>query len=159
MNIVELNNQNIGKVDSDAGTFLTVWYLAPTKKMYKGAKILSFEEESELIEVDQVKNRYGSMEDVGFLDIGDNMFVEKDEIDEDSDSEVEESDDEGEWTEDDDFIVPDDEDVLIKPPDHRHVDAAWNSWRPATPGAKRFKDKIDQIEAYMNHQIDEKFVF
>jgi hypothetical protein len=156
--IVELNNENLATVDCDAGDFLTVRFLAPSKKMYKGAKVFSFESESELVEVEQVTKRCGDMEEAGFKVLGDNMFVEVVDIDEDSESEIEE-DSEGEWSDDDDFIVPDDVTVMQKPPDYRHVDKEWNSWRPTSAGARRFKEKVDQIEAYMNHQIDEKFVF
>ena len=99
------------------------------------------------------------MEEAGFKQVQENMFVELEEVVEESSSEIE-SEEEYDYSDSDDsFIVPDDETVLQKPVDHRMVDEQWNSWRPTTPGAKRFKDKIDQIEAYMNHQIDEKFVF
>jgi len=156
--IVEVDNENIGKVDVDSGDFLTVCYLAPIKKMYKGAKVFSFESDSELVEVQQVTKKYKDLE--GFKMIGDNMFVEIVDIDDDSSSELEdEEESEDVCAEDDDFIVPDDRSVMEKPADHRQVDAQWNSWRPTTPGAKRFKDKVDEMEAYMNHQIDEKYVF
>ena len=89
------------------------------------------------------------------------MFVYTDDIDEDSSSEIEtdesESDDSAGSL--DDFIVPDDEEVLIKPNDHLEVDTAWSKWRPTSAGAQRFKKNIDSIEEHMNHQIDEKYVF
>jgi hypothetical protein len=120
--------------------------------------VFSFESETELVELEQVTKKHPSIEDLGFVQVGDNMYVEKESVDEDSDSEVEDEDSD-DTDSDDSFIVPDDEDVLQRPPDHREVDRAWKEWRPTSAGAQRFKDKIDQIEAVMNHTIDEKFVF
>jgi hypothetical protein len=158
MTIVEVTD-NVAKIVSFRDDkFLVVSYLSENKKMFKGAKVFSFESETELIECEQVIKKHKTIEDLGFIQVGDNMYVEKDEVDEDSASEVEdvESDDSDS---DNSFIVPDDEEVLQKPPDHREVDRNWKEWRPMSAGAKRFKEKIDQIEAVMNHQIDEKFVF
>lgn len=156
MTIVEVMD-NVAKIVSFRDEkFLVVSYLSENKKMYKGAKVFSFESETELIECEQVTKRYKSIQDVGFTEVGDNMYVENDEVDKDSESEIEEieSDDS-----EDSFIVPDDEEVLQKPLEHKEIDRNWKEWRPMSAGAKRFKDKIDEIEAYMNHQIDEKFVF
>jgi hypothetical protein len=127
--------------------------------MYKGAKVFSFEAETELVECEQVTKRYNSIQELGFIEVQDNMYVETEEVDEDSSSEIEDVESDTDESACDDFIVPDDEEVLHKPPDHREVDKNWKEWRPISAGAKRFKDKIDQIELYMNHQIDEKFVF
>lgn len=150
---------NVAKIVSFRGEkFLVVSYLSENKKMYKGAKVFSFESETELIECEQVTKRYGSIQELGFTEVGDNMYVEKEDIDEESSSEIEDADTEG-TDSDDSFIVPDDEEVLQKPPDYREVDRSWKEWRPMSAGARRFKEKIDQIEAVMNHQIDEKFVF
>ena len=149
---------NVAKVVSTRDEkFLVVSYLSENRKVYKGAKVFSFESETELIENEQVTKRYSSIEELGFSKVGDNMYVEKEEVDEASDSELEDADSSD--GEESDFIVPDDEEVLQKPPDHRKVDKEWKEWRPMSAGAQRFKDKVDQIEAYMNHQIDEKFVF
>jgi hypothetical protein len=156
--IVEVMD-NVAKVVSTRDEkFLVVSYLSENRKVYKGAKVFSFESETELIENEQVTKRYSSIEELGFSKVGDNMYVEKDEVDEDSESEIEDADTDSS-DEEGDFIVPDDEEVLQKPPDHRKVDKEWKEWRPMSAGAQRFKDKVDQIEAYMNHQIDEKFVF
>jgi hypothetical protein len=146
----------VAKVVADKGDHLYVQFLSSSRKSYKGAKVYSFEESVEMI--DTFETKHSSMEELGFKKVQDNMYVELEEVDEDSSSEVE-SDEESSSDEEDDFIVPDDEDVMIKPPDHRAVDDQWNSWRPSSAGARRFKEKVDQIEAYMNHAIDEKFVF
>jgi hypothetical protein len=159
MTIVEVTD-NVAKIVSFRDDkFLIVSYLSENKKMYKGAKVFSFESETELIECEQVIKKHKTIEDLGFIQVGDNMYVEKEEVDEDSASEIEDVEtDDGEES-DDSFIVPDDEEVLQKPSDYREVDRGWNEWRPMSAGARRFKEKIDQIEAVMNHQIDEKFVF
>jgi len=158
MTIVEVTD-NVAKIVSFRDDkFLVVSYLSENKKMFKGAKVFSFESETELIECEQVIKKHKTIEDLGFIQVGDNMYVEKDEVDEDSASEVEDVES-YDSDSDNSFIVPDDEEVLQKPPDHREVDRNWKEWRPMSAGAKRFKEKIDQIEAVMNHQIDEKFVF
>jgi len=151
-----VSGENISKIVADKGEHLYVQFLSSSRKSYKGAKVYSFEETVEMI--DNCDKKYKSMEELGFKKVQDNMYVEVEELDEDSSSEIE-SEDESEEDDDDDFIVPDDEEVMIKPPDHRAVDESWKSWRPMSAGAQRFKDKVDQIEAYMNHVIDEKFVF
>ena len=159
MTIVEVMD-NVAKIVSFRDEkFLVISYLSENKKMYKGAKVFSFETATELIECEQVTKRYGSVQDLVFTEVGDNMYVEKEDVDEDSSSEIEDADTDDGNESDDSFIVADDEEVLQKPPDYREVDREWKEWRPVSAGAKRFKDKIDQIEAVMNHQIDEKFVF
>ena len=157
MTIVEVLDNVANVISSHGEDFLIVSYLSENKNMYKGTKDFSFESETELIESNQVVKRYDSIEELGFIRIGENMYVEKEEVDEDSCSEIEEVSSEEES--DDSFIVPDSEEVLQKPSDYREVDRNWKEWRPVSAGAQRFKEKIDQIEAYMNHQIDEKFVF
>lgn len=153
------NEENICKVVSnEGGRYLTVSYLSPSEKNYKGTKVYSFEKEVEYLDLDKITKRYSSMEELGFVKLQDNMFVEKEDIDEESSSEIETDSEEYDY-DSDGFIVPDDQDVMQKPPDHKEVDREWNNWRPMTPGAKRFKEHVDRIEAYMNHQIDEKFVF
>jgi len=156
--IVEVMDNVATVVSSHEGDFLIVSYLSENKKVYKGTKVFSFEEGTELIESSQVTKEHSCIEDLGFTKVGDNMYVEKDDVDEESSSEIED-DDVSDCETDDDFIVPDDEDVLQKPPDYKKVDKDWKEWRPTSAGAKRFKEKVDQIEAYMNHRIDEKFVF
>ena len=161
--LVEHYGETIAKVLSNEGGYLLVSYLSPSEKVYKATKIYSFETKTEFVPFDSLIIHYNgteNIEDLGFIKVHDNMFVEESDIDEESSSEIEtETDEECSESSDDSFIVPDDEDVCIKPPDYKEVDASWNTWSPVTPGAKRFKDKINQIEQYMNSQIDEKFVF
>ena len=158
----ENNEENIAIVHSREEKYLIVSYLSFFKKTYKGTKIFSFEKESEYVTLDQIVREYTSLEELKFEKIGENMYVEKECIDEESSSEIEDDHDDSEeydYDTDDSFVVPDDEEVLQKPSDHKEVDAKWKEWNPVTSGAKRFKEKIDQIEKYMNHQIDEKYVF
>jgi len=155
--------ENMAKVISNKGEYLIVSYLSQSEKVYKGTKIFSFETTTEFVSFDSLVTHYTNvtdLEELGFVKVQENMFVEKEDIDEDSSSEIETDDSTSESdTEMDDFIVPDDEEILIKPVDHQEVDSKWDSWRPRTSGAKRFKEKIDIIDAYMKQQIDEKFVF
>lgn len=162
--LVEESGENLAKVISNEGGYLTVSYLSQSEKVYKGTNVYSFESKTEFVSFDSLVTHYidkVDIEELGFVKVHENMFVEKEDIDEDSSSEIEteEEEEESEGESEMDFIVPDDEEILIKPIDHREVDASWNTWKPITPGAKRFKDKIDLMEKYMNNQIDEKFVF
>ncbi len=152
-------NDSVAKVVSDKGEYSYVQFLSSCQKSFKGAKVYSFENSTEIVTHDNITTRHDTMTSLGFKQVQDNMFVEIEEIDEDSSSDIESDYDYSESGSEDSFIVPDDEEVLIKPVDHREVDAKWNSWRPISAGARRFKDKVDQIEEYMNYAIDEKFVF
>jgi hypothetical protein len=155
--------ESFAKVLSNEGDYLLVTYLSPSDKVYKGAKVFSFESKAERVDFESISEHYQGVvdiEEIGIIKINKNMFVHEDDIDSESESEIEtddsDSDSEGSLV---DFIVPDDETVMCKPCDHRRVDEAWNSWRPASAGAQRFKDRIDRMEEYMNSQIDEKFNF
>jgi hypothetical protein len=153
------NEENIAKVVSDNKEHLTVSFLSSSGKSYKGARVYLFETETEKVEYKHVVKTHETIQEFGFIELQSGGYVAQDEIDEDSESEVETDEEDEVEYDDDGFIVPDDEEVLIKPVDHKEVDNNWKKWKPTTSGARRFKDKIDQIEAYMNHAIDEKFVF
>jgi hypothetical protein len=161
--LVEEDSESLAKVIFNKGEYLIVSYLCQSGKVYKGTKVFSFETLTEFVEFDSLVEHYidvTDLKELGFVKVHENMFVEKEDIDEDSLNEIETDESETESdTEMNDFIVPDDEEILIKPVDHREVDSKWDTWKPRTSGAKRFKEKIDMIEAYMKSQIDEKFVF
>jgi len=154
---LENKDENIAIVHSRGEEYLIVSYLSFFKKTYKGTKVFSFEKASEYVTCDQILHEYSSLEEIDIVSIGENMYVEKEGIDEDSSSEIDSE--EYDYDTDDSFIVPDDEEIIQKPIDHKEVDEKWRNWNPVTTGAQRFKERIDQIESYMNHQIDEKFVF
>jgi hypothetical protein len=156
--LVETCGDTIAKVLSNEGDYLMVNYLSPSEKKYKGAQIFSFEETIERVDFESLVTHHVETD---LINIKDNMYVYQEDIDEDSSSEIEtdeesDSDSEGSLK---DFVVPDDEEIRLKPSDHREVDEAWSSWKPTSVGAKRFKKKIDDMEEYMNNKIDEKFVF
>ena len=162
--LVDDNSEYLAKVLSNEGDYLLVTYLSSSEKVYKSAKVFSFEAKAERVDFDTLTTHYSDIidvKDIGLVKIAKNMFVYTDDIDEDSSSEIEtdESDSDDSAGSLDDFIVPDDEEVLIKPNDHLEVDTAWSKWRPTSAGAQRFKKNIDSIEEHMNHQIDEKYVF
>jgi len=159
--LVEDIGETIAKVSSNEGNYLLVSYLSQSNKTYKGTRVYSFEIKTEYVSFDSLITHYidtVDLEEIGFIKVQDNMFVEESDIDDESSSEVETAS-ESECESEDSFIVPDNEEVCIKPVDYKEVDKNWDSWKPTTPGAKRFKDKVDMMEKYMNNQIDEKFVF
>jgi hypothetical protein len=112
-----------------------------TDKVYKGARVYA--------NCDQVPT---------MKKVGDNQYVFEKHIDPDSESDVctDPSDDEGS---EDSFVVSDDESILCRPPDSHRVDQDWKDWKPTTPGARLFKDRISSIEQRIKEYADEKFVF
>jgi len=155
--------EQIAKVLSNEGDYLFVTYLSPINKIFKSAKVFSFEAKAERVDFDSLTTHHKDVIDVaelGIKKVRQNMFVYEDEIDSESESEVDtdDSDEESEGSLND-FIVPDDEEIICKPCDNIEVDKSWKTWRPMSAGAQRFKKKIEEIEELMNHKIDEKFVF
>jgi hypothetical protein len=151
------------KVLSNEGEYLFVTYLYPIGKVYKTAQVFSFESKVERVDFESLTAHHKDVidvEELGFQKVRQNMYVQENDIDSESESEVEtdDSDDDSEGSLKD-FVVPDDEEIMCKPCDHLAVDEAWSSWKPHSPGALRFKKKVDDIEHYMKSQIDEKFVF
>lgn len=127
-------------------TTFMVQYYTPTSMVYKGACLYELEEEEYPILQESIMEHY--IEDTSPLIVkGDMFYVEEEANSNCSDSEVEDLSDDDEL---DDFIVPDEPPVL--PPDHREVDTHWNNWVPFTPGAKKFKDTIDNIEQRVRFQ-------
>jgi hypothetical protein len=156
------NTEYLAKVLSNEGEYLFVTYLSPIGKVYKAAPVFSFESKAERVDFESLTAHHKDIidvEELGIKKIQPNMFVYEEDVDSESDSEIEtesESDSEGSLK---DFIAPDDEEITCKPCDHQEVDEAWNSWKPHSAGAQRFKQRVDEIEKYMKHQIDEKYVF
>ena len=153
----------IAKVLSNEGDYLLVTYLSPSDKVYKSAKVFSFEAKAERVDFESLLTHHPDVTDVaelGLVKVRPNMFVYEDDIDSESESDVETDDSDSDSAGSlDDFVVPDDEDVCCKPCDHKEVDEAWSSWRPTSAGAQRFKKRVDTIEQHMNNAIDERFVF
>ena len=160
---VLVEEEMIAKVLSNEGDYLLVTYLSPSDKVYKRAKVFTFEAKAERVDFECLTVHHPDVIDVselGLVKVRPNMFVYEDDIDSESESEVETDDSDSDSAGSlDDFVVPDDEDVCLKPCDHQEIDENWRTWRPASAGAKRFKQRVDQIEAYMNNEIDEKFIF
>ena len=152
----------IAKVLSNEGDYLLVTYLSPSDKVYKSAKVFSFEAKAERVDFESLTGHHPDVTDVselGLVKVRPNMFVYEEDIDSESESDVETDSDSDSAGSLDDFVVPDDKDVRCKPCDHKEVDEAWSSWRPTSAGAQRFKKRVDTIEQYMNNTIDEKYVF
>jgi hypothetical protein len=160
---VLVEEEMIAKVLSNEGDYLLVTYLSPSDKVYKRAKVFKFEAKAERVDFESLTSHHPDVIDVaelGLFNVGTNMFVYEEDIDSESESEVETDDSDSDSAGSlDDFVVPDDQDVCLKPCDHQEIDEAWGSWKPSSAGAKRFKQRVDQIEAYMNNEIDEKFIY
>ena len=121
-------------------TTLTVRYYSPTSLLYKRACLYELEDEVNPILFESITEHYieGS---TPFLQ-KDEMFYLESEVDSQcSDSEVEDMSDDDEL---DDFVVPDE--PMELPPDHREIDAQWDSWVPSTSGARNFKNVVNRLE-------------
>ena len=160
--LVEEDDECIAKVLSNEGEYILVTYLYQTDKVYKTAGIYSFDSQAQRVDFSSLIEHYIGIIDVLEFDmkqVGKNMFVYKHEIDEESDSEIETDESSDDESESGSFIVNDDEESALLPDDHHVVDEEWKKWRPISAGARRFKEKIEQIEAHVKSYIDEKFVF
>ena len=143
----------IAKVLSNEKTYLIVTYLSPTDKAFKGAKVFSFDSTAERLDFDSIITHHPEIIDVteiGLRLVAKNMYVYEDDIDPDSESEVE-TDEEDSSSEEEES--DEDEKGDIKSRD-LELDEQWNSWKPSSAGAARFKDKIDQIESFIKHRHD-----
>ena len=144
----------IAKVLSNEGGYLLVTYLSPIDKAFKGAKVFSFDATAERLDFESILVHHPDVIDVteiGLRQVGKNMYVYEDDIDPESESEIEtdESDTDSDESED---SGEEDHDTSSRDPE---LDEQWNSWKPSSAGALRFKEKVDQIEAYIKHKHDE----
>jgi hypothetical protein len=154
--LIEDENEYFASVLSNEGNnYLFVSYLLPIGKAYKSALVYSFEKKAERVDFESIMEHYNDGEGFAMKKVGKNMYVFVDNIDPESDSEIEDIEDHEE-SEDDSFVVSDTEEMCDLPPDAKELDEAWNQWSPTTPSAKRFKQKIDQIESAVKIESDEK---
>ena len=92
--------------------------------------------------------------DLEMKSLGQGMYAYLEEIDiEDSDSDIY---DEVTDSEMEDFIVSDSEveGQVIPPANHASIDKEWNEWKPTSPGARSFKERIDAIETMAKMHAD-----
>lgn len=134
-------------VGMNTGRVLGVHYLNETERTYKGAAVWELDEEMSPAEYATLSEHWpeGTLSDVHFHHIGENLYASLDEIDpNDDDSEV--------WsvgssnTSLSGFITSDSS-VGDEPDNARAIDREWDSWRPLEgSGGRSFKDTIDAIE-------------
>ena len=155
----DVEEEMLAKVLANEGTHLLVTYLSPTSMVYKSAGVHSFDAKAERVDFESITEHHPGVIDItdlGMMNVGKNMFVMKNEVDEDeTDSEIEDmSDDE---YEDDGFIEFDESATPMElPPDSAQVDEEWNKWQPRSRGASRFKETIDSLEMMARHHMDEQ---
>tara|TARA_R110002072_G_scaffold157128_6_gene307643 strand:+ start:714 stop:1250 length:537 start_codon:yes stop_codon:yes gene_type:complete len=149
-----------GVVTYNTGTFIEVRYLSHVSKIYKGAEVYELEETKNLIEVDSISTHYHNaetLEDMGYMNVKENLYVKTEDIDNDFSSNcgiIDLSDDEYEDDDNDSFIASDHEDELFDPPsDHKEVDAAWNAWEPTSVGGKYFKNVVNRIDEIVQNYV------
>jgi hypothetical protein len=155
----EMEDEMFAVVGMNTGLTLGVKYLNPTELIYKSACVYQLEDgDLNPAPYESLMEHHPSgttFEDLEMKSLGNGMFAYLSEIDiEDSDSEI--YDDNETDSEMNDFIVPDDEidGQVIPPPNHASIDKEWNEWKPTSPGARSFKERVDAIEAMAKLQAD-----
>ena len=143
----------LAKVLANEGAYLFVTYLEPTGKVFKGAKVFSFESKAERLDFDSILVHHTGICDVtelGIRVVGKNMYVYEDDVDPESESEVE-SDEDSEESSSESADEDSEEDLSSRDPE---LDEQWNSWTPSSAGARRFKEAVDRIEMNTRHTKD-----
>jgi|UniRef100_A0A6C0JJ46 hypothetical protein len=146
----DLEDEMFAVVGMNTGQTLGVRYLNPTELIYKSACVYKLDEdELSPAPYESVMEHYPSgtsFNDLEMKSLGQGMYACLAEIDiEDSDSDIY---DEVTDSEMEDFIVSDSEidGQVIPPANHASIDKEWNEWKPTSPGARSFKEKVDAIE-------------
>ena len=154
----DLEDEMFAVVGMNTGQTLGVRYLNPTELIYKSACVYKLDEdELSPAPYESIMEHYPngtSFNDLEMKSLGQGMYAYLEEIDiEDSDSDIY---DEVTDSEMEDFIVSDSEieGQVIPPANHASIDKEWNEWKPTSPGARSFKEKVDAIEAMAKLQAD-----
>jgi len=153
-----LEDEMFAVVGMNTGLTLGVKYLNPTELIYKSACVYKLDEdELSPAPYESVMEHYPSettFSDLEMKSLGQGMYAYLEEIDiEDSDSDIY---DEVTDSEMEDFIVSDSEveGQVIPPANHASIDKEWNEWKPTSPGARSFKERIDAIETMAKMHAD-----
>lgn len=153
-----LEDEMFAVVGMNTGLTLGVKYLNPTELIYKSACVYKLDEdELSPAPYESVMEHYPSettFKDLEMKSLGQGMYAYIEEIDvEDSDSDIY---DEVTDSEMEDFIVSDSEieGQVIPPSNHASIDKEWNEWKPTSPGARSFKEKVDAIETMAKMHAD-----
>lgn len=153
-----LEDEMFAVVGMNTGLTLGVKYLNPTELIYKSACVYKLDEdELSPAPYESVMEHYPSettFSDLEMKSLGQGMYAYLEEIDiEDSDSDIY---DEVTDSEMEDFIVSDSEveGQVIPPANHASIDKEWNEWKPTSPGARSFKERVDAIETMAKMHAD-----
>jgi hypothetical protein len=153
-----LEDEMFAVVGMNTGLTLGVKYLNPTELIYKSACVYKLDEdELSPAPYESVMEHYPSettFSDLEMKSLGQGMYAYLEEIDiEDSDSDIY---DEVTDSEMEDFIVSDSEveGQVIPPANHASIDKEWNEWKPTSPGAKSFKERVNAIETMAKMHAD-----
>ncbi len=145
----DIEDEMYAKVIDNRDDYLIVSYYSETPRMYKGALIHEIEEKEELVQEGNLLEHHLDNDIPVFKCLGENMFALIDDIDDDEESDI------IDLSDDDDsdlsgFIVPDDyiDGLVLPPEDHKTIDENWNEWLPSSPGAKKYKEMVDNIEVF-----------
>jgi len=156
VNIEDIEDEMYAEVDDNRGDYLIVRYYAETSLTYRGASVYKLEDETNLVQEDNVCEHLPDRETIfGCVNSQDRMYTIQAEESSDIESVlIDESDDGG--SDVGSFIVSDSEfdGRLELPPDHVSIDRDWNTWTPRSIGSSRFKDTVDRIEEHARMHMD-----
>ena len=148
------DDEYYASVLSNEGEYLFVTYFTPIGKNYKTAPVHSFEPKAEKVEFESLTEHYLDSNEIEVKKIGKNMYVFKDEIDPESDSEIETEEDSDSAGSLNDFIASDNEEVNELPDDYKELDEQWEKWSPKTKSGKKFKKTVDELEEIVKIHAD-----
>jgi hypothetical protein len=151
------------KVVANDPNKIYVTYLSHTSNIYKGACVYSFDTRVSPVDIESISEHHTGVIDLAQIDIsqiGSNMFVFDNEVDEsDSDSSIDEMSEEEEEEDTSGSFIDDSGGVGELPADAQEIDTAWDAWRPTTRGGRHFKETVEHIEQIAKTELDnEKFV-
>jgi len=155
VDVDDIEDEMYAIVQENRGDYLIVKYYSETSLTYKDANVYSLDEDTNILRVESVLEHHTDGDTI-FTHVKDNIYVISDEMNIDADSSIyDESDSDG--TDLSGFIVSDSEleGKIQLPPGYESVDAAWNNWKPSSPGSLKFKEVVDQIEERARLQMDE----
>lgn len=112
----------------------------------EGYGLYEFDDFVSTIEPECIVAHYNDVIDIGelnFINVGKNLYVDKNEIEEDNDSDSSSLDG---------FIV---DDCDEEEGDYER-DPSWDNWHPTDERGKSFKEMIDRMEARARFELDEK---
>lgn len=148
--IDDVEDELFARVADNRRDHLELHYYEETSLTYKGARVHALESELNIIRPESICEHYPDGETI-FTHVGEERYVLNEEVDSTVEDSAFEDDSDDSGSDLKSFVVSDEECEL--PPDHREVDHAWTEWRPMSEGSRRFKERVDAIDAQIRMHL------